>query len=343
MSILDAEDDLNSSLVSITYSRLLAREIGVHKDNADQFLKGTPLSFEQLCSLDGKISFAEQATLVKNAIALSGDPALGLHMGPKLHIATHGPLGMVLISSPNVTAILEAFAKYSSVRAQFAQMSFETTPEYLVVEIHDMPAMGDFHDFFYELMMSILQYVVEEVIGEPLTGGRYCFVHGEPEHVASYPQILHSSIEFDCDRYLFCVPRKLGDTPSPFADQNLFDHAVLLCEQRLSELQKSDNIVKAVQKLLFDNPGHIWTLDNVADALNISSRTVMRKLKVEGTTYKQVLDGVHKEMVVRYLMHKNLSIDRIGYLLGYSDASSFRRGFKRWFGTTPSKYMEQNQ
>ena len=342
MDVQGAKNDLDASQVTIIYSRLLAREIGVNKDNASLFLKGTELSYEQLSSLDGKISFVDQAQLVKNAMEISNDPALALWMGPKLHLATHGPVGMVLMASANVQTMLEAFAKYSSVRAQFMHMSLEVTDDYLVLEILDDPRMGDFHDFFYELAMSTLQFVVEEVTGEALKGGRYCFVHAKADYTSRYEQLLHSPLEFNCERNLFCVPINLAQIPSPYFDQKMLDHATLLCEQGLTEMREEESVIKVIEKLLFDNPGKIWSLENVANALNTSQRTLMRKLKGEGVTYKQVLDEVHKEMVVRYLVHKNLSIDRIGYLIGYSDASSFRRSFKRWFGTTPSKYIEQH-
>ncbi|MEH6347323.1 MAG: AraC family transcriptional regulator [Bermanella sp.] len=341
MSYQGAKNDLDGSQVTIIYSRLLAREIGINKENAHLFLKGTQLSYEQLSSLDGKISFVDQAQLVKNAMEISNDPALALWMGPKLHLATHGPVGMVLMASANVHTMLAAFAKYSSVRAQFMHMSLEVTEDYLVLEIHDDPRMGDFHDFFYELSMSTLQFVVEEVTGEALKDGRYCFVHEKAEYTSRYEQLLHSPLEFNCERNLFCVPKNLANTPSPYFDQNMLDHATLLCEQGLTQMREEQSIVKVVEKLLFDNPGKIWSLESVAKALNTSQRTLMRKLKTGGLTYKQLQDEVHKEMVGRYLVHKNLSIDRIGYLIGYSDASSFRRSFKRWFGTTPSKYIEK--
>lgn len=343
MGLQQDKSSLNSSQVSIIYSRLLAREIGINRDNAQLFLKGTQLSYEQLSSLDGKISFVEQAQITKNARELCNDPALALWMGPKLHLATHGPVGMALIACANVQGMLEIFTKYSSIRAQFLSMSLQVSDDYLIVEIADNPNMGDFHDFFYELIMSTLQYIVEEVTGEPLKEGRFCFTHDKPGYVARYGEFLHSPLEFNCQRNLFCVPKHIGQSPSPYFDQALLDHATLLCEQRLTEQEKEDNLVKVVQKLLFDNPGKIWSLDNVAKALNTSPRTIMRKLKVHDKTYKQVLDEVHKEMVVRYLVHKNLSIDRIGYLVGYSDASSFRRSFKRWFAMTPSEYMAQHR
>ncbi len=343
MGLQEVNKQLDSSQVSIIYSRLLAREIGINKDNAETFLKGTGLSYEQLSSLDGKITFVQQAQLTKNAREISNDPVLALWMGPKLHLATHGPVGMALIASENIQAMMETFVKYSSVRAQFLRMSLHITPEYLVVEIQDEPGMGDFHDFFYELVMSTLQYVVEEITGAPLNDGRYCFTHAKPDYFSGYQQWLHSPVEFNGQRNLFCVPRALGKIPSPYFDQTLLDHAILLCEQRLNEQQEELEVVKRIQKLLFDNPGKIWSLANVAKALNTSPRTLMRKLKAHDKTYKQVLDDVHKEMVVRYLMHKNLSIDRIGYLIGYSDASSFRRSFKRWFGMTPSQYVEQHK
>jgi AraC-like DNA-binding protein len=331
------KDELKNLLVSITYSRLFARELGITEATSEQFLKGTGISHSQLLTLDGHISFEEQALLIRNAIAISGNPALGLIMGPKLHIATHGSLGVALVSSHDLETMLNAYVKYSSVRVQFALANLETTDEHYIVEIVDFPAMGEIHNFFYDLMFSILQHIVEEIIGEPLTDGQFCCAHATPDYVEKYREALHSPVQFDCDRYLYFVPRRLGKIPSPLADQHLYSHALLLCEEKLREMRSNDRVVNQIQMLLFDNPGRIWTLDDVAVALKSSARTIMRKLKIEGTSYQEVQDVVHKEMVERYLLHKSLSSERIAYLLGYSDVSSFRRSFKRWFGVPPSQ------
>ncbi|NRA12289.1 MAG: helix-turn-helix transcriptional regulator [Crocinitomicaceae bacterium] len=80
------------------------------------------------------------------------------------------------------------------------------------------------------------------------------------------------------------------------------------------------------------------TVDKVSSHLNISSRTLQRKLKEEGNTYKDLIDELKLDFAISYLNQPELNILEITYLLNYADASAFNRSFKRWTGKTPSEH-----
>ena len=76
--------------------------------------------------------------------------------------------------------------------------------------------------------------------------------------------------------------------------------------------------------------------DATAKALHMSVRSLQRKLKQEGATFKKLLDETRRELSLSYIKDKHTSINEITYLLGYSDPANFSRAFKRWTGTPPS-------
>jgi AraC-like DNA-binding protein len=71
----------------------------------------------------------------------------------------------------------------------------------------------------------------------------------------------------------------------------------------------------------------------------MSERSLYRKLNLENSSYKSIYDDVRKSLTEDYLTETNLSINQIAELLGFNDASNFRRVFKRWFGMSPSQYI----
>lgn len=81
--------------------------------------------------------------------------------------------------------------------------------------------------------------------------------------------------------------------------------------------------------------------DEVASALCMSERTLLRRLQEEGVTYNQLLDATRKELGQRYLQQKNLSLAQIAYFLGFADKSSFFRACKRWFDVSPTQYRSR--
>jgi AraC-like DNA-binding protein len=95
-----------------------------------------------------------------------------------------------------------------------------------------------------------------------------------------------------------------------------------------------------IQKLL---PTGQLSRKMVADNMKIHERALHRKLQSEGYTFESLVDEIRKEEVNTLLKQNGVPMSQIAGLLGYSEQSSFNRAFKRWFGTTPKRYVNQNE
>lgn len=81
-------------------------------------------------------------------------------------------------------------------------------------------------------------------------------------------------------------------------------------------------------------------IDETADALNMSSRTLCRKLETEHTSFKQVRDDLRRDLAIERLNNSNASISEIAQELGFGEVSSFHRAFRTWTGVTPGTYRQ---
>ena len=127
------------------------------------------------------------------------------------------------------------------------------------------------------------------------------------------------------------------------------DHALLQvllahAEQKSNQLQKKKGFQAIVKQSVINliQPS-FPSIEQVAAHLNLSLRTLQRKLKVEGYTYKQLIDELRKEFAITYLKKPELSITEIAFLLNYADTSAFSRSFKRWTGQRPVEFRKQNR
>jgi AraC-like DNA-binding protein len=75
----------------------------------------------------------------------------------------------------------------------------------------------------------------------------------------------------------------------------------------------------------------------VARTLHLSVRTLQRKLASEGTTFREVMEAARGQLAQAYLSDPRVSIGEVAMLLGFSDASSFNRAFRRWTGESPGR------
>lgn len=98
-----------------------------------------------------------------------------------------------------------------------------------------------------------------------------------------------------------------------------------------------------IRALLSKEYGHNFPdFSEVCDELNMTPQTLRRRLKSAGTSYQKIKDTIREEASIHYLSKPDLSIDEIALLMGFSEASSFHRAFKKWTGKTPSVYRHEH-
>ncbi len=79
-------------------------------------------------------------------------------------------------------------------------------------------------------------------------------------------------------------------------------------------------------------------MEQIAQCMAMSRRTLQRRLKDSGTSFQTVMDQTRQNMARRYLRDSQLQITQLSELLGYADLSAFSRAFTRWFGVPPSRW-----
>ena len=138
----------------------------------------------------------------------------------------------------------------------------------------------------------------------------------------------------------------MKDLKKPFLTANniMVEYLEPQLKQKLSEMESEtfETFTSRVQKKLFQLiPSGQFGLENVAEEFGISGRTLQRNLSAENTSFNQMVKDIQKIMTFNYLEAKELSIDEIAYLVGYTELSSFYRAFKKWTGKTVSQYRKE--
>ncbi|ACM18890.1 helix-turn-helix transcriptional regulator, AraC family [Geotalea daltonii FRC-32] len=107
-----------------------------------------------------------------------------------------------------------------------------------------------------------------------------------------------------------------------------------------SKIVQRECLSDSVEAIVKQDLNHKWTLKSVAQSLNMSERSMQRKLQDEGQTFRKLLNNARIRTAESYLLNSQLSLTEIGYLTGFSDYSHFSKEFKRYSGTNPSQYRK---
>ena len=129
-----------------------------------------------------------------------------------------------------------------------------------------------------------------------------------------------------------------ADALLPFvtANHTLWEFFEPQLRKRLSELEVGAATSDRVKAALFElPPAGDSAMGSVARAMAVSTRTLQRRLRGEGTSFKAVLGSTREALARHYLSHSALTTMEISFLLGYEEPNSFYRAFRGWTGTTP--------
>ena len=134
------------------------------------------------------------------------------------------------------------------------------------------------------------------------------------------------------------------DVEIPFVTKNesMWNFFEPELKRRLSEMDADDTFSEKVRSILVEIlPGGKSTIEDVCYELNMSKRTLQRRLKEEETTFQKQLNYTRELLAKNYLKNTKLSSEDIAYLLGYQDLNSFFRGFSIWTGKTVTEYKQE--
>jgi AraC-like DNA-binding protein len=274
--------------------------------------------------------------LIAAALEASGKPWLGVAVGSAVQASAHGPLGNAAVASRNLEQALETVARFGGVRYGAVQYQLFREPDGVVMAVTELVDLGASRTFVTGMVFATLLRMMEAVVGHRLACLEVEFPFPEPPWRCEIERLGAGSLRFGRPHLAFHLDHPTLLSPCITADAKAFAVAYRQCEQL--EFQSTLLPLKQrVSELLNVREGSYPSLGELASHFGISERTLMRRLKHEGSSYQALLDATRQQRAVWYLTHSNLAIEVIAGRLGFQDTSNFSRIFKRWLGCLPSE------
>lgn len=327
--------------VPSSYTRIIARELGLQERELGQLLLGTGLPVKILVSeTESHITTAQQMQILDNARHMLGAPDFGLRLGRRMQPSTHGPMGYLVLSSPDVLTALESFADFLPVRLPFSRVNVSVDGNWLNCSLAmKMDANPAVRRVLQECFALMIQSVVESVLGRELQEARIELAHERPEYHAQYDSYLHSPVYFAHASSVFRIPAQLARFSNAAGHSASYALALELCKGLLEQMPATDlSNADRVRRLLLSAPAGTRGAEDVARAMFVTKRTLQRRLEREGTSYREITEKLYSELAVRHLRETGHTIESVAVLLGYYDTAAFRKAFHRWYGQSPGEY-----
>jgi AraC-like DNA-binding protein len=323
------------------YLKLFVQYAAATGLDLEPLLEEAGLGVENLLDTKGTIDF-ETVRRVLGRVTLRFGEGWHLALGERFTVPAHGALGFAVVTAPDVRSAIDVLLRYLGIRGPFLWPSGAVEGEEYVIRFYESQAMGEERRMLVELALLSMQELIERPLGHTLRGARLAFALPKPAYHEALSRSFHARLGFDARRHSLRLPLAWLDQPCAMHDDAMHRYLLARCEEELRETAGGLPAEVAVRQALLATPGHMPNLAEIAAAQNLSARTLIRRLKRGGTSYRAIREGVRRTLATDYLANSRLSVSRIAYRLGYQDPSNFGRAFRGWFGVSPGRYRKKN-
>ncbi len=286
-----------------------------------------------VADVDGRVPVERLLRLWELAAERSGDPSFGLHTAERL--ASPQTVHVVGFAARTAGTMGEAI----STVGRFARVMNETTSFELVargelssLRVGPAPGFPRWPRVYAEVVIA--GYLK---VGRFLAGGDHecngaSFEHAAPRDVSEYQRIFGPNVTFSAANNSLSFRRELLELPVRFADPALADYLRVQAESMLAGLPAASAVRQRVRRAIADRLAESNEVRKVARRCGMSSRTLQRALREEGTSFQEIRDEVRRCVALDLLNESSLSVSEIAAWVGYANTSAFRAALRRWTG-----------
>jgi len=298
-----------------------------------EVLGGLGLTRESLTNPAARISLETTAALVERATALTREPGLAVFMGLQMRLSSHGYLGFAAMTAGTIRQAIELAIRFVPTRTTALAFHLHVEGENASLVFEERASLGAAREFILIALVMGIAQIARDVTKKELVGDAD-FAFAEPPYFPRFAHLAHDRVRFGRPATRIVFAASVLDLPLDMADPVAMQLAREQCEREMQALGGDDRTAARVRELL-PLPEGYRSLEDIAQQLGVSPRTLKRRLADAGTSYSDLLDELRQERAMLLLRDETLSREQIAERLGYSDAANFARAFRRWTGKTP--------
>mgnify|MGYP005991109039 CR=1 FL=1 len=330
--------EIPASMINLRIA--IAESFGANRAN---IIKDSGLTEEILSAPSNPVTVEATMAVWQSIVRQTNSDDVGLISGSMLKLQTAGVLGYVMMNSPSIMVAFEKLSAYQRLVA--AIMYIDIIPQ------------GDTTLFEWEMQQEwdkLFRYTVDFAISATIAMVNDCsagltkpikvgFNFSKPSNYETYSRIFpNSELEFGCKKPYILYNRKSLEGKVAGSDSEMFRQFESKLKVVISDHDSLNHFTRATRKFIEKQMiAEAPRIEDVAQELAVSVRSLQGNLKNEGTTFQTILSEVRKSFSIEKLKNQDLNVSDVAFLSGYSDISVFSRNFKKWTGLTPTQFQAQ--
>ena len=289
-----------------------------------------------------RISFTEYDAILARAGAVVRDPAIGIRTAQFMHPSHLGALGHAWLASSCLRTALLRSERFHRMFNEQVELRVQELPDrvsatYRILQQPTRP---------YELGDAILSGLLKLCrinFGSNLEPVEVNLKRPEPPDPKPWIEFFGEAIQFAQSEISLSIDKRDADMPLTGSNSELVAVNEEVMRRHLVKIGRNNIINQSRVRIMEQLPSGRVTKNDLADGLNMSERTLHRKLREQDETFRSLLIKVRMDLAEQYIRNEGFSMTEIAFLLGFADTSAFSRAFRSWFGLSPTKARERNK
>jgi len=242
-------------------------------------------------------------------------------------VPSFGALGLATQSAPNLGRALRLAAKDPAIvsirlRTAHERSRFECGPSLIASERASRQIV--------EVSFLGVRSLLTVYLTRPPTEARFLFAFEAPAYAEKVRRVLGGEVVFGAPVSAIEFPASWLSLAPPLPDPVMFHVASWRLSAETEALRNSESLAGRVGSLLQARVHGRPSREEVAAALGVSDRTLARRLREEGTSFRRLLDLDLRRRAEHLLELRKSTLEEAASELGYSDRASFARARRRW-------------
>jgi AraC-like DNA-binding protein len=328
--------------VSIVLVRAFVEVVERAGVNRDELLRPLGVALD---ASDVRIDFSDFVHLEERALDLTGDEALGLHIGEQASEAAFDLVAHLVSHAPTLREGLDLCLRFQRVFADESELTLTEKGGIATIRLNFPRSTVRADRLHAEFVMAGLVRMIRTFGAPDAAAQTVAFDHARPAYHAEYTRIFGGIERFLRPCPEMTMESRILDRRHLHHDAELFQVLRSQAERKLDRLTRGLGLAERLRQYFMARPplGGGPDMAAVARDMGMSPRSLRRKLADEGTSYKSVLDEALGAAAALMLKDTRRSIQETAHAMGFSDPTAFHRAFKRWTGMTPKQYREKGE
>jgi AraC-like DNA-binding protein len=298
---------------------------------------------ELLQDPNARYNYRGIARLFHLAVEATGDECFGLKAAQHWHPTTLHALGYAWLASHTFKEAFERLERYLKIVSNVGKLHFSQEENVYLLRFSDVLPRneGIEHPAQIDLAFAVLIRMCRITCDGDFRPLQVEITHPQPACHAEHEAYFECPVIFNAKHDQVVMDAAVIEAPLPTGNAELARVNDEIVSRYIAQMDR-DDIVTQVKVMITDSlPSGYITEDHIAASLNLSRRSLQRKLREQATSYRELLENTRKELASQYMADNSYSISEITYLLGFSDPSNFNRAFRRWKGVSPTAYRNR--